>query len=129
MAPLPFPYSQAANAIENAIWEGRAEEALHKIVHALRQKPDDRAVRHAAANWIERIGLPPGAQKRLRNGNPELPEDWLDISQMFDEKQGAGRTYAAAVAETAAHFGCSVRHVQNCVAEWRRASAFREEQE
>lgn len=119
MAPLPFPFSLQASPIESAIAEGRAEEALHKLVHALRSKEDDRAIRWLAANWIERIGLPGGAAKALRKGHPALLEDWLDISEMVETLQSI-KTYAEAVAETASHFGCGERHVQKCVAEWRR---------
>jgi hypothetical protein len=127
MAKLPRPFSQASSLIESAIAEGRAEEAMHKIVHALRSDADDRAVRALAAIWIERIGLPPGAAKSLRNGNAALLEDWLDISEMVGHLQAAGKTYATAVSETADHFGCSERHVQKCVAEWNAASKNREE--
>jgi AraC-like DNA-binding protein len=122
MVPFPFPISRAAWAIESAISEGRAEEAMQKLIHALRTGDDDRAMRRVAADWIERIGLPPGAAKSLRKGGKSLLEDWLQISEMATNLQGEGKTYAAAVAETAAHFGCSDRHVQKCVAEWNEAT-------
>ncbi|MCV9965739.1 hypothetical protein OIU34_28110 [Pararhizobium sp. BT-229] len=129
MAPLPFPFSRAATAIEAAISEGRAEEAMHKLIHALRNGGDDKAMRRVAADWIERIGLPPGAAKALRKGNKKLHEDWLGISEMVTNLQGEGKTYAAAVDQAAKHFGCSDRHVQNCVAEWNEVSRTRWEDE
>lgn len=122
MAPLPKPFSLTSSTIESAIAEGRAEEAMHKLIQALRSKNDDRAVRHLAADWIERVGLPPGGAKALRNGHAALREDWLKISEMVGNLQSGGRTYAVAVSETAKHFGCSERHVQSCVADWNRAS-------
>lgn len=122
MAPLPKPISRASAALESAIAEGRAEEALQKLVHALREKGDDRAVRNLAADWIERIGLPDGATKKLRQGQPALLEDWLDIADMMTDLQTT-MIYTDAVAQTAKHFGCSERHVQKCVAAWRRAEA------
>lgn len=125
MVPFPFPFSRGAWAIESAISEGRAEEAMQKLIHALRSGDDDKAMRRVAADWIERIGLPPGAAKSLRKGSKASLEDWLQISEMATNLQGEGKTYAAAVAETAAHFGCSDRHVQKCVAEWNEASRTR----
>lgn len=129
MAPLPKPMSRTASYIESAIAEGRAEEAMQKLILALRQKPDDCAVRNLAADWIERVGLPGGAAKSLRKGHPALREDWLAISDMVGKLQGSGKTYAMAVAETASHFGCGDRHVQACVADWNRASQRRWEEE
>jgi len=129
MVPFPFPFSRAAWAIEAAISEGRAEEALQKLIHALRNGEDDKAMRRVAADWIERIGLPPGAAKSLRKGKKALREDWLDISEMVGSLQGQGNTYAAAVEQVAAHFGCSDRHVQRCVAEWNEASRAQREDE
>ncbi|MGP4670665.1 hypothetical protein ACSV5N_01700 [Agrobacterium salinitolerans] len=126
MAKLPRPFSQASSIIESAIAEGRAEEAMHKLVHALRSDGDDHAVRVLAASWIEKIGLPPGAAKSLRNGNAALLEDWLDISEMVGDIQATGKTYATAVSEAANHFGCSERHVQKCVSEWNAACKNRE---
>lgn len=117
MAKLPKPFSQASSVIVSAIAEGRAEEAMHKLIHALQSDTDDRAVRLLASEWIERIGLPPGSAKALRNGKAALPEDWLDISEMVGKIQSDGTNYAAAVSETAKHFGCSERHVQKCVSE------------
>lgn len=122
MAPLPKPFSVAASAIEAAISEGRAEEAMQKLIAALRSDRDNRAIRNLAAEWIERIGLPPGSAKALRNGSPALREDWLDISEMVGDLQSRGMTYALAVVEASGHFGCSERHVQKCVAEWNRVS-------
>jgi hypothetical protein len=122
MVPLPRPISRTATIIGGAITEGRAEEAMHKLMHALRTGGDDKALRLLAADWIERVGLPPGAAKALRRGHPQMREDWLDISEMVGHMQSAGSTYAAAVADTAKHFNCSERHVQNCVADWRRAA-------
>lgn len=122
MAPLPKPFSREASIIEAAIAEGRAEEALQKLIGALRQDPDNKAVRNLAADWIERIGLPPGSAKALRRGKAALLEDWLDISEMVGKLQSGGKTYSDAVIETAAHFGCSDRHVQKCVAEWNQVS-------
>lgn len=122
MARLGKPVSRTSIAIEAAMSEGRCEEALQKLIHALRQDTDSKAVRHLAAAWIERIGLPPGAAKALRRGAPALREDWLDIASMVEAVQGQGKLYAEAVTETAAHFGCSERHVQSCVADLRRAS-------
>ncbi|WP_455918832.1 hypothetical protein [Ensifer canadensis] len=90
---------------------------MHKLVHALRST-NDKAVRDLAADWIERIGLPPGSAKALRQGKPTLLEDWLEISEMVGQLQTQGKTYAGAVDDTAAHFGCGVRHVQKCVKEW-----------
>lgn len=119
MAPLPKAFSIKANAINIAIAEGRAEEAMHKLIAALRSNQDDPGVRNLAADWIERIGLPGGAGKALRKGHPAILEDWLDISEMVETLQFT-TTYAEAVAKTAKHFGCSQRHVQKCVAEWRR---------
>ncbi len=129
MVPFPFPISRAAWAIESAISEGRAEEAMQKLIHALRNGDDDKAVRRVAADWIERIGLPPGAAKSLRKGGKALLEDWLDISDMVRSLQGQGKTYAAAVEQAAKHFGCSDRHVQKCVAEWNGASRSQRENE
>jgi hypothetical protein len=126
MVPLPKPYSREASKIESAIAEGRAEEALHKLVSALRQDTDNKAVRNIAADWIELIGLPPGSAKALRRGKAALLEDWLDISEMVGKLQSGGKTYSDAVLETAAHFGCSDRHVQKCVAEWNQVSQHRE---
>ena len=122
MAKLPKAFSRTASELGSAIAEGRAEEALHKLVHALRQGEDDKAVRHLAADWIERVGLPDGAAKALRKGSPALPEDWLDISEMVAHLQ-IRMTHADAVAQAATHFGCSERHVQKCVASWNRAKA------
>lgn len=119
MAPLPKPISRVSIAIEAAISEGRAEEAMHKLIGALRDAKDDRAVRNLAADWIELIALPAGAAKSLRKGRPALLEDWLDISEMVSGLQTT-QTYAAAVSKTAVHFNCSERHVQKCVAEWNR---------
>jgi hypothetical protein len=128
MAPLPRPFSVKACEIEAAISEGRSEEALQKLVHALRAQEDNRAVRWLAAEWIERISLPGGAAKALRKGRAALREDWLSIAEMVGQKQSDGTSYAAAVSETAAYFGCSERHVQGCVADWHAAElASREE--
>ncbi|PWE52403.1 hypothetical protein DEM27_31140 [Metarhizobium album] len=121
MAPLPKPMSRAAFVIEAAIAEGRTAEALQKLVHALRQDQDDKAVRRLAADWIERIGLPPGAPKALRQGAPALREEWLEIADMVAGLQAQSKTYTEAVQETAAHFGYSERHVQACVADWKSA--------
>lgn len=112
MAPLPRAFGVTCNAITTAISEGRTEEALQKLLHALRSPQDDLAVRNLAADWIERIGLPGGAAKALRKGRPALLEDWLEISEMVEDLQRT-RTYAAATLEAAEHFGCSERHVQN----------------
>jgi predicted Zn-dependent protease len=125
MAPLPKPFSRAAFAIESAIAEGRAEEALHKLVHALRADGDSKSIRFLAAAWIENIGLPPGAAKALRKGNKALPEDWLNISEMVGKLQEAGKTRDAAIMETAAYFGCSDRHVEKCVADWNKVERTR----
>lgn len=122
MAQIPGGFSIAASALRAAIAEGRAEEAMHKLVMALRSGPDDPALRRLAADWIERIGLPGGAGKALRKGHPALLEDWIDISEMVETLQSI-KTYAEAVAETAKHFGCGERHVQKCVAEWRRVKS------
>lgn len=119
MAYLPKAFSITSSAISAAIAEGRAEEAMHKLVAALRVGQDDPALRNLAADWIERIGLPAGAAKALRKGQNALLEDWVDISEMVETLQSI-KSYAEAVAETAKHFGCSERHVQKCVAEWRR---------
>ncbi|MDW9899100.1 hypothetical protein GOB10_25680 [Sinorhizobium meliloti] len=121
MAPLPKPFSLSASAIEAAISEGRAEEAMQKLLAALRADRDDRAIRYLAAEWIERIALPPGSAKALRNGGSELPDEWLDISEMVGKLQSDGNTYEAAVRETAEHFRYSERHVQRCVADWNAA--------
>lgn len=120
MAPFPKPISRAAYIVETAISEGRAEEAMHKLVHALRNG-EDKASRLLAADWIEAIGLPLGGAKKLRRGHLSLPEDWLDISDMVSSLQSEGQTYAQATADTAAHFGCSERHVQKCVGMWKEA--------
>lgn len=120
MAKLPFPLSLKSIEIERAIAEGRAEEAMHKLIAALQAPGDDRAVRLLAAKWIERVGLPGGAGKALRDGRPQLLEDWLDIAEMMRELQES-QTYLDAVAMTAAHFGCSDRHVQKCVAAFNSA--------
>jgi predicted Zn-dependent protease len=122
MAPLPKAFSVKANAISMAISEGRTEEAMQKLIDALVAPQDDRAVRNLAAEWIAKIGLPGGAAKKLRGGHPELLEDWLLISEMVQDLKSR-MTYAAATAEAAAHFKCSERHVQKCVAEWNRVNA------
>ena len=122
MVPLPKPMSRNATEIEAAISEGRAEEAMYKLIGILREKPDDRAVRNLAADWIERIGLPDGAAKKLRKGRPSLPDDWLSISEMVVDLQSK-MTYAEAVAQTAAHFDYAESHVIKCVALWNRAKA------
>ncbi|RUW69279.1 MULTISPECIES: hypothetical protein [unclassified Mesorhizobium] len=128
MAPLPRPFSRSASLIESAISEGRAEEAMHKLVHALRGDGDSKAIRFLAADWIERIGLPGGAAKTLRKGNKALLEDWLDISEMVGKIQAEGKTRDQAIQDTAGYFGCSDRHVEKCVAEWNKvAQAHREE--
>ena len=122
MAPLPRPFSRQAHVIKSAISEGRAEEAMHKLVHALRAEADSKAIRFLAADWIERVGLRPGDAKALRKGNKALREDWSDISDMHGKLMDKGMMYKAAAESTAIHFGCSVRHVEKCVAEWRAAS-------
>lgn len=122
MAPLPRSFSVVAHEIRAAIAEGRAEEAMQKLIGALLSESDDRAVRDLAAQWIERVGLPGGAAKALRQGRPELKEYWLEISEMVDELQKL-TTYADAVERAAKHFKCSERHVQKCVAEWNRVKA------
>ena len=127
MAKLPKPFSQTSSVISSAIAEGRAEEAMQKLIHALRSDADDRAVRLLASEWIERIGLPAGGAKALRNGQSALPEDWLDISEMVGKLQSDGCTYAVAISDTAKHFGCSERHVQKCVSAWSDVCKNREE--
>lgn len=127
MAKLPKPFSQASSVIESAIAEGRAEDALDKLIHALRSDTDDRAIRFLASEWIERVGLPPGSAKALRNGHAALPEDWLDISEMVGKLQSDGRTYAVAISATAKHFGYSERHVQKCVSKWNAVCKNQEE--
>lgn len=121
MAKLPFPLSVKSIEIEHAIAEGRTEEAMQKLIAALLAPSDDRAVRHLAAKWIERVALPGGAGKALRGGRPQLLEDWLDIAEMMRELQET-ETYMDAVAMTAEHFGCSERHVQKCVADFNKAT-------
>lgn len=121
MAPLPKPFSRQAHVIESAISEGRAEEAMYKLADALRSG-NDRATRLLAANWIETIGLRPGDAKALRKGNNKLREDWLDISEMHGKLMGEGMTFKGATDATAEYFGCSDRHVEKCVAEWRAVS-------
>jgi hypothetical protein len=122
MAPLARAYSRAASIIESAISEGRAEEAMYKLVHALRADHDSKAIRRLAADWIERVGLPGGAAKALRRGNKAMLEDWIDISESVQNLQRIRKTYDEAVRETASHFGCSDRHVQKCVAEWNKVA-------
>lgn len=128
MAPLPFPFSRAAFAIETAIAEGRAEEAMHKLAHALRTG-SDKATRLMAADWIEAIGLPPGGAKALRKGRASLPDDWLEISEMVRDLQSNGKTYAEAVHEAAVHFDYSKRHIEKCVAMWNEAERAARESE
>lgn len=127
MAPLPRPFSLNADPIETAISEGRAEEAMQKLIFALRSKEDDCAVRWLAAEWIERVGLPGGAAKKLRKGRNALHEDWLEISQMFTRLQEEGATFAAARAQVSTYFGCSERHVETCMADWNRVEQADEE--
>lgn len=119
MAPLPIKFSTISHPITVAISEGRAEEAMHMLVHALRTE-DDKATRHLAAEWIETIGLPPGAAKALRKGQKELPDEWLDVSELFESISGK-MNYDEAIRETAKRLGYSERHVQKCVAMWREA--------
>lgn len=128
MPPLPKTFSVRAQPITAAISEGRAEDALHMLAHALREY-DDRAIRHLAAEWIETIGLPPGAAKALRKGRKELPDEWLDIAGMVSTFQSEGRTYDDAVERTANQLNYSVRHVQRCVALWNLAEEMQREHE
>lgn len=121
MAKLNRPFSLAAFEIEAAISEGRTEEAMQKLIGALQDANDNRAVRHLAARWIENMGLPAGSAKALRNGKNALPMDWLNISEMVSNLQSEGITYEVAILKAAEHFGYSDRHVQKCVAVRRAA--------
>jgi uncharacterized protein HemY len=123
MAPLPKVFSVAANSLETAINDGRAEEALHKLAALLETGNADQAVQRLAAEWILTIGLKPGDAKALRGGRKEFPKEWLDIAQMVADLQDRGETYRAAIENTAEHFGYSPRHVEKCVAKWRVAAA------
>jgi hypothetical protein len=118
MSPLPKRFSVAANAIRIAINDGRAEEAMHKLAALLAAGNADKAVQALAARWIETVGLRSGDAKALRSGHKALPEDWLNIAEMFGRLQDEGATYAEAQQETSKYFGCSERHVQACVAHW-----------
>lgn len=117
MAPLSKPFSVAAQPIAAAINEGRAEDAMHALVLQLESGKADKAVQALAASWIITLGLRPGDAKALRSGRKALPEEWLDIAEMFSRLQDEGATYAKAQQETAKYFGCSERHVQTCVAD------------
>ncbi len=119
MAPLP-PFSRTANEIGVAISEGRSQDALRKLVGALRSG-NDRATRLLAANWIETVGLRPGDAKALRKGQNELPDYWLEIAEMVGRLQDEGHTRDEADRMTARHYGYSKRHVENCVARWHEA--------
>lgn len=115
MKKLPRPFSIQANRIETAISDGRAEDVLYELVDILRKGKADKATQVIAANWIEVIALRPGDAKALRGGRDAFPKEWLAISEMVVLLQAEGKTYAAAVGETARHFGYSERHVQKCV--------------
>jgi hypothetical protein len=121
MAPLTKPFSVAANGLQTAINDGRAEEAMHKLAALLEAGNADRAVQRLAAEWIIIVGLKPGDAKALRCGRKAFPKEWLNIAEMVAELQGSGETYADAVLKTAEHFGYGERHVQDCAAMWRAA--------
>ena len=123
MAPLPRSFSIQANRIENAISDGRAGDVIHELVDILRKGKADKATQRIAANWIEAIALRPGDATALRGGRDAFPREWLDLSEMVARLQAEGKTYAAAVDETARHFGYSERHIQRCVALRNEATA------
>lgn len=122
MAPLPRPFSREAATITSAILEGRAEEAMQKLIAALRAEKDNKAARLLAADWIESLGLKPGDAKKLRNGQPTLPNEWLDVAEMVMRLQDEGLIRAEADRRTAEYFGYSQRHIENCVARWHEAN-------
>lgn len=122
MAKLPRPLSRDAVTLQSAISEGRAEEAMHKLIAALESGQADKAVQLLAANWIKTIGLKPGDAKALRNGAKELPKEWIDIAEFVQIEQDSGKSYRAAVAAAGNYFGYGRRHVENCVTMYRRAA-------
>lgn len=122
MAPLPRPYSAAADAIEFAIRDGRAEDAMDQLVSALETGAADTAVQIVAAKWIATVGIKPGDPKALRGGEKASPKEWLAISEMVESLMDDKKlNLSAAAIEAAAHFGYSVRHVEECVAQYRSA--------
>jgi hypothetical protein len=120
MAPLSRAFSVAANSLETAINDGRAEEAMHKLAALLEAGNADKAVQRLAAEWIMTLGLRAGDAKALRGGRKAFPEEWLEIAQMVTDLQDGGETYRAAVEKAAKHFGYGERHVEKCVADWNR---------
>lgn len=120
MVALPKPFSVAANQIDSAINDGRAEDAMHALVRDLETGTADKAVQVLAASWIATLGLRPGDAKALRGGRKEFLKEWLDVAQMVADLQDSGETYASAVVKTSDHFGYSERHVQKCVADWNK---------
>lgn len=121
MAPLPGRFSVVAQPIASAISEGRAEEAMQKLTSLLESGSADAAVQQLAAKWILTVGLKDGDAKKLRGGHDSLLKEWVDVAEMVAELQDGGATYANAVTSAAGYFGYSERHVQKCIAQWRKA--------
>lgn len=116
MAKIPRGLSPKAIEISGMISQGRADDALDHLVRALEEGSADVGVQMLAAKWIATVGLPAGAAKALRGGKPEFPKEWPEINDMIEDLT-ITRSKQQAVAETAAYFGRSERHIYNCL-EW-----------
>jgi hypothetical protein len=116
MPKLPRPLSPQAIEINGMISQGRADDALDHLVRVLGDGSADVGVQMLAAKWIATVGLPAGAAKALRGGKPAFPKEWPAIKDMIEDLT-ITRSKQQAVADTAAYFGCSERHIYNCL-EW-----------
>lgn len=122
MPPIPAVARSRAVNIRSLLDQGRAEEAMKKLVDELKNGNADTGVQKLAAEWIGTLGIRPGDAKDLRKGRPKIPKHWPEIVDMV-EGLTPKLSKSEAVIETAEHFGCSDRTVWACLRWYEEASS------
>lgn len=120
MAKLPPGFSLQAFPIEQAISEGRMEDAKTLIVKILLAGKADTVVQKIAAQLIK----PP---KRKRGRRKTLPHHWHNIGEGFHWLRDKGTKYEDALSQLADKFGYSEGHIRNSIAEYDAAKAAHDE--
>ena len=116
MAPLPKGFSLRALPIEEAIREGRTEDAKRLICEILRAGNADSVVQGLAANMI----TPP---KRGRGRPATEPQHWFDIGTEFHHLRSSGWKYEDVMVELERRFGYADATLRKAIAYYESAKA------
>lgn len=116
MAKLP-PMSRHADAIRNALSEGRERDAVKYAIEQLRAGESHQLFLNAVADL-----LTPKPSRRGAGRPPQkYPPHWLEIGEGFDDLRYKGSPIGAAYTALAEQFGQSEKRIERTVKFYRDA--------